>query len=226
MARSRDRLLAQQLRSQGKSIKEITKILEAAQSTVSLWCRNIKLTPPQIAELERRTHDPYYGRRLTYLQKIKNQKELQITQLTNTGIKEIGNLNKRELLLIGIALYWAEGFKKDSQVGFASSDPKMIRFFIKWLQECFNYKVNDLCFRITINISHQDRLGDIQQFWEQEIGNASIYFQKPFFQKTKWQKIYENRSSYFGVLRIRVRKSSKFLRRIHGWIEGLKRNAM
>jgi len=51
------------------------------------------------------------------------------------------------------------------------------------------------------------------------------YFQKPFYQKVKWQKKYDHPENYHGVLRIRVRKSTDFLRKIRGYINGLSLSA-
>jgi len=50
-------------------------------------------------------------------------------------------------------------------------------------------------------------------------------FQKPFYQKVKWQKQYDHPENYHGVLRIRVRKSTDFLRKICGYINGLSLNS-
>lgn len=206
-------------------MKAIARQLEVSPSSVSLWCRDIQLTDEQIRDLETRARDPNYGRRLKYAQ-LQQQKRITKTRLLRKrGIQEIATLTNRELFLVGAALYWAEGFKKDSQAGFASSDPGMIKLIIKWLQECCDYKVENLSFRVTLNISHKGRIGDVQKYWSQVIGVNQKCFQKPFYQKVRWKKVYENPNKYYGVLRIRVRKSTDFLRKIHGWIEGLRLQA-
>jgi hypothetical protein len=221
MAKSYERLQARKLRTGGESIKVIAKKLGVSPSSVSLWCRNIKLSPSQIKELERRFKDPNYGNRLGYALKQQRKRILKTKRLKKQGIKEVGNLTKRELFLVGIALYWAEGFKKDSQAGFASSDPKMINIFLRWLYDCCDYKKEDLLLRVTVNISHKYRIDKIQRHWSEIAQISTTHFRKPFYQKVKWKKIYDNPNQYFGVLRIRVRKSADFLRKIHGWIEGL-----
>jgi len=222
MAKFLERRKARKLRKQGQSIKVIAKKLSVSPSSVSSWCRDVVLTPKQIAELERRHKDPHYGDRLAYIQMRKRETDAKIKRLAKEGIAEIDTLNNKELFLVGIALYWAEGFKKDSQAGLASSDPDMIKVFIKWLQKCCGYSINDLIFRVTANASHRHRIDQIQQFWSNVTKTPTLQFQKPFYQKVKWKKTYENPNQYYGVLRIKVRKSTDFLRKIHGWIEGLK----
>jgi len=225
MSKSEKKIIARTLRRKGNSIKSIAKDLEVSQGSVSLWCRDIVLTKEQIKILEDNSKDPFYGKRLQNSLKQQNIRFEKTMRLKNEGIEEVGIITKRELLLVGIALYWAEGFKKDSQVGLGSSDPNMMRFYVKWLKECFDFSTDDLLFRVTVNESHEYRISEIVNYWADVFGIDVSNFQKPFFQKVKWQKLYEHPEEYFGILRIRVRRSSDFLRKIHGYIDGLKRNA-
>jgi len=225
MSKSVQKIEARKLRSSGKSIKKIAKILDVSIGSVSAWCRNIELSPEQKKVLDTNARNPYYGGRGVYLRNLIKKTNSKIKKLKCDGIKEIGKLNNRELFLTGTALYWAEGFKKDSQVGLASLDPSMVKYFIKWLKTCFGYKIKDLTFRVTINISHKYRISQIEKFWSRELGVNLNQFQKPYLQKVKWKKTYENPEEYFGILRVRVKKSKDFLRKIYGFIEGLRLQA-
>lgn len=224
MAKPEKRKLAREMRSNGDSIKHIAGKLEVAQSSVSLWCRDIKLTQNQILNLEKNARDPLYGRRLSYALKQQKAREMKSKVLLERGIEKVGHMSKRELFLTGAALYWAEGFKKDSQAGFANSSPEMLKVFVKWLRVCFGYNVEDLIFRVTLNESHKYRVEEVQRYWSGQLNVSIENFRKPYFQKVKWKKEYDNPEEYFGVLRIKVRKSTDFLREIRGFIEGLGRN--
>jgi len=101
----------------------------------------------------------------------------------------------------------------------------MIKLYLKWLYECCGIKPEDLIFRVTLNISHKDRMDMVQKYWSESIGIPLAYFRKPFYQNFIWKKSYENPSEYYGVLRIKVRRSIDFLRKILGWIEGLRLQA-
>lgn len=222
MSKFTEKIQARERRSQGESIKQIAKELKVSTSSVSLWVRDIILTYEQYKVLENHKMDPFYGRRLAYINKVKKQTNKKVEKLRKQGIQEVGILSKRELFLVGASLYWSEGFKKDSQVGFANSDPSMIKLFLKWLYECFDYNVEDLIPRVTVNISHKNRISDIEKYWSNIAGIPLRNFKKPFFQNFVWKKTYENPNEYFGLLRIRVKKSKDFLRKIHGYIEGLR----
>lgn len=222
MAKPKLKIKSRKLRTDGLGIKTIAHQLHVSSSTVSLWCRDIKLSPEQIKELARRNHDPYYGKRLQYIQKQKEKRLRQIDKLKQLGIKEIGKLSKRELFLTGVALYWAEGFKKDARMGFANSDPKMIQFFIKWLLQNCKVPKESIRLRVGLNVSHKNRINEVEKFWSGITGISPKQFQKPFFQNFVWKKDFPNPNEYFGVLRVRVNKQLELFRKIHGWIEGLK----
>ena len=222
MAKSAEKIKARELRKKGYSIKQIAKRLKVSVGSVSSWCKDVELTLEQIKILEQHSRDPYYGKRRKYFELLKKTTQLKIEKLKQQGISKVGKLTKRELFLVGSALYWAEGFKKDKQVGFANQDPAMIKFIIKWLQVCFGYKPSDLVLRTTMNISHKHRADEINNYWSRITGMPLDEFRKPIYQNFKWKKIYENPNEYYGILRIKIRRSQDFLRKIYGFIEGLK----
>lgn len=222
MARSKSRLQARVLRKQGLGIKTIAHQLGASSSSVSLWCRDIELSEDQLKVLSQRAHDPYYGRRREYIESQREKKQAKIQKFLQEGIKRVKYMDADQLFYAGIALYWAEGFKKDNLAGFTNSDPAMIRFFIRWLEECCGISRERLKFRLGLNEQYEDSVDKIEYYWSKYLGISKVRFQKPFFQKVKWQKEYENKENYHGVLRVRIAKSTDFLRLVLGWIEGLK----
>jgi hypothetical protein len=225
MAKSRERIKARELRKSGESIKVIAQRLNVSVSSVSLWCNDIALTREQTVELEKRMKDPFYGKRLQYSLIQQQARIRKIELLRQAGIAEVSRLTKRELFLSGVVLYWAEGFKKDSQAGLACADPKMILLFIKWLSDCCNYSKTDLSFRVTLNNSHAYRIKEVEDYWIEVTGANRNQFQKTYLQHTVWKKLYERPDLYHGILRVKVRKSTDFLRKINGWIEGVKLNS-
>jgi hypothetical protein len=221
MAKSKERLLSRKFRKQGLGVKTIAHRLHVSSSTVSLWCRDICLSDEQVQTLQNNSHDPYYGTRLKYIQKQQNIRLQKIEKCRKEGIKEVGTLSKRELFILGVGLYWGEGFKKDNLVGFANSDPAMIRFFLRWFTVCCRVPKTYIKVRLGLNEQYKEKVREVQNYWMSELGLSQEQFQKPFFQKVQWKKIYEHPEEYHGVLRVRVAKSTDLLRKIHGWIEGL-----
>ena len=212
---------ARLLRKKGASINEIVKKFNIPKSTVRYWCRDIFLTKEQ----QRKIFQKQKLGGIISAEKLR-KKRIQITkQLINEGKNEIGKLTKRELLLIGSALYWAEGYNKnDNEFGFTNSNPKMILLINKWLQDTCNVAKNRIYFRICINASHKNRINIITRYWAQTLRFPLTQFSNPTFINVNNKKEYLNRNKYYGTLRVKVHNSSSLRRKIMGWIAGIAKN--
>ncbi len=222
MAKSKQKLEAQKLRSEGISIKSIANKVGVSTSTVSLWSRDIRLTKEQILRLEKNSKDPFYGRRLAYSLKQQSTRIAKEKEIIKNAKEIVGHLTQRDLLISGTALYWAEGFKKDKMVGFANTDPEMINFFLNWVRNCLEVSPELIKLRVGINEHHKYREMDIQEYWSKITNVPLNSFYKPYYQKVVWKKEYEHPEEYFGTLRIRILKSTDLLRKIKGLIDGIK----
>lgn len=224
MTKLREKKKARKFRQKGKSIKEIAKKLSVSPASVHKWCQDIILTPLQRKQLDQKAFDAFQKGREKVTQKQRQRRLKEISELKTKGIEEIGKLNEKEFFIAGISLYWAEGFKKDSRLGFANSDPDMIKFFLIWLTENCEVPRESIRLRVGLNISHKNRIKEVEKYWSKMTGFSLSQFQKPFFQKFKWKKKFKEPKKYFGVLRIRANGQRQLFRKIHGWIEGLKLN--
>lgn len=223
MAKSRERLLARELRRKGKSIREIAKQVYAARSTISLWCRDIVLTREQLDALVVRDRLGGAKGRIVAAELAKKRKNERINFNENVGHKRIGEISQRELFLIGIALYWAEGSKglRSERFVFVNSDPKMIVVMIRWLRECVHVSDEDIVCRVGINEVHQARITEVEQHWSDITGIPLSQFKKASFKKVVNKKIYENFYEHYGTLDLLVRKCTKLFYEIMGSIDGL-----
>lgn len=97
----------------------------------------------------------------------------------------------------------------------------MIKFIIKWFEKALKIKKEDFLLRTEFNISHKERTETIKNYWSKMIGIPLEQFEKPFYHRSTWLRDYSNRGDYYGVLRVRVRKSSELLNKTRGWINGL-----
>lgn len=212
------------LRKKGKSITKIAKLLGVSVSIVAVWSREVKLTQEQKEKLKRRKV------RIRHLRRLAKQSHLEkvsrVKKLLKDANAEIKPLSEQELFLTGLALYWAEGFKsiKEGRLGFCNSDPRMIKFIIKWFEKALKIKRIDFILRTEFNETHRDRTEEIKSFWVKLTGIPIGQFEKPFYHKSTWLRDYSNRGDYYGILRVRVRKSSELLNKTKGWINGLSRS--
>jgi transcriptional regulator with XRE-family HTH domain len=153
---------ARRLRAQeGRSIKEIARLLGVSRSSVSLWVRDIELTRAQ--EIALNARDPSRdGRRNGWAANIER------ARLRRRGFQLAGRRRARRqepLYVAGCMLYWAEGWKCRGSVELSNSDPEVIRFFARFLRECFG--VPDDRMRVACHkfADHTVRQREIEQFW-------------------------------------------------------------
>ena len=198
------------LRRVGNSLLDISRTLNISKSTVAFWCREIELTLSQQQTLkEKMIREGHKGRLLGAA--VNKQKKV-ISQLEAgkqaKGI--LGNINERDRLVAGIALYWAEGSKAPSTTGFVfvNSDPVMIKFIYDWLVDIIKVQKDQIFLQISINEIHRYRIDKVLNFWSNLLDLPQSSFSKTFFAKSIQKKVYENHEIHYGVLRLGVRKSS------------------
>lgn len=214
---------AVELRKQGLSYREILEQIPVAKSSLSLWLRSVKLA--------RRQHQRLTEKRLAAVIRggvVKRDKRIALTkQIKDKARIEVGELSKRELWLIGIALYWAEGSKekdhRSAKVLFSNSDPLMIGIFLKWLLEVIETPKEKICFNIVLHENNKHRIKDVNDYWLKHTDFPKENFGNIYFKKNKIHTKRKNvGKNYFGLLRVGVRESSSLNRKIQGWIEGIR----
>lgn len=221
MAKSLLRLEARKLRKMGTSVKKIEKILKVSRGTASRWTKDIILS---IEQLEYLRQSSIKGAELGRLKSAFLQKERRLKFMEDEkskGIEELSKMTEREFLVAGLALYWGEGSKGDRRIEFCNSDPRMIKFFIRWLQSCFGVRIEDLRGCLGINEAHLKREDIVKQYWSTLTDIPLDQFRKTFFKKTANKKVYENFNEHYGTLSIRVAKSAALFYKVMGLIEGL-----
>lgn len=221
MAKSRERLIARELRRKGESIREIAKIVGVSRSSSSIWCRDILLTPEQTESLIQRDKDGGAKGRLVAAELRKAERVSRVDFFSNIGAGTVGSPCLHELYLIGLALYWAEGSKKRGRVRLCNSDSRIINIYIVWLERCLNVKRSDLTCRVSMNEDHKYRQEEIEKHWSEVTCIPHCQFTKTTLIRASLKKVYERMEEYFGVLDVTVRKSTNLNYQIGGAINGL-----
>ena len=225
MAKSAQRIEARRLRKEiGMAIGKIANKLEVSKSSVSVWCRNIRLTEEQIVELAKSEKD---GSVRGSLKAAKIKRDEQInrkSRFMSYGARRVGNLSKRELFVLGSGLYWAEGCKKNRATAFVNSDPGMINIFIRWLKECLKIDEDRIYCFVSINQDHKCRIDDVERYWSRVTGIPRSVFTGVSYKRVKNKKFYANFNNHYGTLFVRVRRGTNLNYEILGYIEGLKKN--
>jgi transposase len=209
-------------RKNGKSINEIAQLLSISKSTASIWCRDIAMSDTQLKNLSERTNHRAVHALLQASERKRALRTKTIKVMSELGKKEVGHLSSRDIFMIGLGLYWGEGYKKGNQeLGFTNSDLSIIVFYINWLKRIYDIPTQSLILRVSINAQHSHRINKVLRYWSNETGIPLAQFTKISLIKTASKKNYANFEDHYGTLRIKVRKGTNLRRKILGSISAL-----
>jgi transcriptional regulator with XRE-family HTH domain len=216
------RARARELRLQGWTYDQIEAELGCSRSSVSLWVRDLprperKRTPKEAAAIARRGWEAKL--------RIRDEER----QRTKEAAKQaVGGLSPRELFLVGVGLYWAEGgkdkpYERRENVAFVNSDPGMIEVFLAWL-DLLGIERERL--RYTVMIHETADVAGAEQYWADLVGADRCQFNKTTLKKHNPKTVRKNTGeSYRGCLVIKVLKGADLYRRIEGSWYGIVESA-
>jgi predicted transcriptional regulator len=208
------RMRARELRADGATYPEIAEQLGVSKSSVSLWVRDIPAPPRQAASARhaRRMGSAYWvaenARRDAAREEVKAE-----------AAREIGALSRRELLLVGAALYWAEGSKdkayaRRERLVFINSDVRVIRTYLAWL-DAMDVDPERRSYRLSIHESADVKAAT--EFWSEAIGVRASSFRSPTLKRHKAMTVRLNvGADYHGCLIVEVAKSRVEYQRMDG----------
>lgn len=170
------------LRKQGKTYSEIQRKLKKPipKSTLSYWCKNIKLPSWYNDRIKEINNKNLNRARKIALVINRKKREVFLKSVKSEASKTISSLDERNLKIILATLYLGEGAKWKGHSGLmlGSSDPNIILLYLELLERCYNIKKSEIkcriCYRADQNIKK------LEKFWS-KITNISL---KNFY-KTK-----------------------------------------
>lgn len=204
---------ARELRLQGWTYDQIQVELGCSKSSISLWVRDLpkperNRTPEEASAIAKRGWEA--------TMRLRDEERQQTKAAAK---KAVGALSPRELFLLGIGLYWAEGGKdkpydRRENVCFVNSDPGMIRVFLAWLDLL---GVERERVRYTVMIHETADVPGAEQYWADLVDAERSAFNKTTLKKHNPKTVRKNTGeAYRGCLVIKVRKSADLYRRIEG----------
>ena len=200
---------ARQLRLKDKTYAEIAAELGVSKSSVSVWCNDLpRPTAPPRSSANHRDWEPYRRRR-------EREREAERAE----AARAVGSLTEREMFLLGVAWYWAEGAKdkpwqRREQIKFSNSDPDVIRFFNAWL-DLLGAPEADRDYRLYIHET-ADVAASVE-FWANVLRVPPLRMSKPTLKRHRPLTNRKNTAAdYHGCLNITVRRSSGLYRRVAG----------
>ncbi len=191
MTRFKDHEKALKLRKKGMSYSQIKKTLGVSKSTLSYWLNNYPLSKERIAELR----DKNETRIEKFRETMKRKKEIRLKDTYDSQKKILLPLNNREIFIAGLFLYWGEGSKyKTSVLSIANTDHAIIKFFIHWLNTCFN--ISKQIIKIDLQLYYDMDINKEMNYWSKTLGIPLSQFSRPYIKKTSSKNI--NHKGGFG----------------------------
>ncbi|KUM94366.1 hypothetical protein AQI88_21915 [Streptomyces cellostaticus] len=210
---------ARELRLQGWTYDQIQVALGCSKSSISLWVRDLprperqKRTREEASAIAKRGWEAKLQLRDEERQRTKR-----------TAAAEVGQPTDRELFLVGVGLYWAEGAKskpysRRERVTFVNSDPDMIAVFLAWLKLL---RVDPSTLRFALQIHETANVAAAEKFWAEHVGIETAELLKTTLKKHNPSTNRKNTDeNYYGCLRVDVRDGAELYRRIEGWWYGI-----
>lgn len=212
------------LRQEGFSYGYIkNKLGLKSKGTLSVWFKNIVLSKKSKKKLEKNNQIATEKGLFAFNEKRTKKIKAENKESYDKGFALVPkDLNKRDLFLIGIALYWAEGTKAGSDrpspvFSFSNSDPEMVSVFMRFIKEILCIQIKDMSGGIHLYPS--TNILDARSFWSQVTGISSEKFYI-ITQVSKASKSLKGNKLPHGTLHIRISRRLVFYR-MKGMIDGL-----
>ncbi len=208
--------LGKALRRLGLMQSEIRDLIPVPKSTLSYWCRSVRLTPEQVSAIRARGYSQTGIPRDT-----QPHRREEIAAVRARARQAASRLMAEPLFAAGVALYWAEGAKTSNDLAMANTDPALLRLFIRWVR---SYLEPDAEFRLSLHLHAGNAEAAAQRFWLSELALPGARFTKTYV-KPEGTGHRRNRLEY-GVCRVRVCRSTDHWHTTMAWIECARERAL
>ncbi len=185
MAHRLKKIEALKMRRKGLPYSVIKEKLSVSKSTLSVWLRDMPLSPERINAL--RAKSPQRIER--YRNTMKKKRDMRLSLVYEKAKQDIGTLTEREIFLAGLFLYWGEGSKtKRCTITLSNTDPNMIRFYLRWLQ---TVQVSTEKIKVRLQLYTDMSVADELKYWQGITKLPRRNFRNPYFKKSSREHIHE-----------------------------------
>jgi hypothetical protein len=205
--------LGKDLRRLGLSYGEIMDLIPVKKSTLATWCRDVRLTEEQYKAVKERT----YGSRIGVPVNTQRKRHREIELIKAQAMIEALHLQVDPFWAMGVALYWAEGFKTKRRLEMAHSEPEALRLFVEWIRRFHDPAAT---FAASLNLHFNNDEPRAREYWSAELGIDLENFTKTFI-KPEGTGHRKNHLP-FGVCRVSMRTSANAFVTTLVWVDFVK----
>lgn len=211
-ARLEDKKKAIELRKQGLSYKEIQVRINVSKSLLSGWLKYLDLDPQEEAYLLVRMKERQDKGRIASM--ISNRNRRMNREMVDFEEARIlfNKFKNDSFFLLGVALYWAEGAKRNGEFSFINSDPEMVNLMYLWIPKYLGIEKESIKIRL---FTHKiPDFKNLEIFWAHTLGVDPHNFKKTCYKPTQYGL--RKNPNYKGCIRLTVGGISK-LRIVKAW---------
>jgi hypothetical protein len=224
-----DKSQALKLRLSGRSYSEINRLLGIPKATLSGWFNKLELPDKAKERIAQRVYKRSVSAILKHNLKQTFVAQQRARNVRNIAKSEIVDINDRDLFMLGVSLYWAEGYKRPIMqngkikthhpVSLSNSDPALIKIYLEFLRKVCHVPETKITGEVRVYEHHNEAY--LLSFWNKTT-NIPLNQLKTVKNgvSISSQRIRPYNTLPYGTIQIRV-NSTELYHRIMGWIEGL-----
>ncbi|OGI98157.1 hypothetical protein A3H53_03270 [Candidatus Nomurabacteria bacterium RIFCSPLOWO2_02_FULL_40_10] len=153
-----------------------------AKSTLSEWLRHFPLSKEKILELRRDGWRKGEASREKFRETMRSKRSERMKRIYDVCSLKISKIPRDAFFVAGLMLYLGEGSKTNySKISLANTDPKIVAFFIKWLDEFLDVPKEKL--KAQLHLYPNMNLEEEKRFWKSILGFNDSQFYKPYISK-------------------------------------------
>ena len=195
------------LRKKGLSYNQILKQVPVAKSSLSLWLKDLPLTPSEKQTLKKRVDKNISHGRIKAAAEIRknrlSRERIWVTEATELFIK----YTEEPMFHAGIAMYWAEGAKTSTTWMIVNTDVDVLILMRKWVKKYLQIEDRNIFHRLFIHQIYDS--GQYEKWWQHKLSVSSSQFLKTVYKHTKHKT--KLKKAHQGCLRVELRNSKEYL---------------
>lgn len=163
------------LRMAGFSYSYISKKIGIRKSTLSEWLSKIPYNPNDFTL-------KFIGSARIASAKTKRAVKIKsLEEAEKQAYKDVGELSKRDLFMIGLGVYIGEGTKTFDSTRIINANPKVIKLTIRWLEEVCGVPRKNMRIRLYLYPDNNEKTS--VKFWSDVVGIPIQRFYKSIVDK-------------------------------------------
>ena len=186
---------AKKLKREGFSYRDIAAEIGVSLSTVSRWCQDIKIQHSEVTKSRiKKARAAAKTTRVTNTESRRSR--------TRLAVKEaLGGLTRRDLMMLGIAIYMGEGSKTKHVIRVTNSNPLILKLAKRWFRESLG--VPNINFKIYVHIHPDMNQSEIVKYWSDLLNVPIDQFGRVSVDSRKKRKVGFN-SDYMGTVQLTI----------------------